>query len=162
LTQRNRTELSFAGSAALFVALAGCSGSNERSERFSDYAALKTSRYADDLPSMLVPPSGHDIRVVYHLDSTEIEAGFAFDRGDAERVISPFRSPDQIRLHELEVAGMLPPSRVRDPLFVRCRDWGVEYLQILGMTQARYWTSHDQKLRKLACTSVRDGPMISL
>jgi hypothetical protein len=141
--------------------LAACSAANERSARFADFAVLKTSSYADELPATLVPLSGRDIRVVYHVDSTDIDANFFFDRADAEGVIAPFRSPEQVRLHELERAGQVPPGTVANPLFVRCRDWGVEYLQVNAMTSAHYWTSHDPQLRKVACKIVPDGPVIA-
>jgi len=143
------------------LVLAGCAGLNEQSARYADYAAFKTGKFASKLPSTLVPVSARDIRVTYNIDTTEIDAVFAFERADAEGMISPFRSPDQIRLHELEASGQVPPSQEVNPLFVRCTDWGVEYLQVNAMTHAHYWTSSDPKLRKIACVHEPARPSIS-
>jgi len=142
--------------------LAGCSDWNEQSETYADYGQYAAGKYAAQLPPTLVPHSAREIHVVFNIDSTDIDAKFAFDRADAERVISPFRTADQIRLHELERSGVLPPSHVENPLFVRCSDTQIEYLQITGMAAAHYWTSHDPKLRKLACNPVPGPPMISV
>lgn len=144
------------------VLLLGCSYNEERSH-FPTFAEFAASKYGDHgyLPSTLVPASARDIEVTYNIDSTDIEAKFGFARADAERVISPFRSPNQLRIRELERSGTIPPSKVASPQFVRCNERMVEFLQITDMTSARYWTSHDREIRKTACTPVSDAPMIS-
>ena len=146
------------------VLLSGCADWNERSARFSSYAEFKADRFGNGgfLPATLVPPSAHDIRVTYNIDTTEIEASFSFARADAERVISPFRSPDQIRIRELERSGDLPASSVQSPLFVRCSERAVEFLQVTNLTSARYWTSRDPALRQTACKPTNAAPMISI
>lgn len=140
--------------------LAGCADWNEESARYSNYSEFHASRFANAFPSTLVPRSGRDIVVVLNRDSTDVDANFAFDYIDAEHVISPFRSAEQIRLHELESEGSLPPGTA-DPLFVRCSDASIEYLQIKSMRSAHYWTRHDPELRRHACPVVARGPATS-
>ena len=148
---------------AAVLLLAGCGSWNDRSARFSSYSEFKADRFGSGgfLPSTLVPPSASDIRVNYNMDTTEIEAEFHFAKADAERVISPFRSPDQILIRELERSGDIPTSNVQSPLFVRCAERVVEFLQVTDMASARYWTSRDPALRKTACKPVAAAPMIS-
>ena len=147
----------------LLLLLAACSDWNEQSTRFSHYGEFKASKYGNGgfLPATLVPASARDIQVKYNIDTTDIEASFSFAPADAERVISPFRSPDQIRIRELEREGSIPASSVASPLFVRCAERHVEFLQITDMTSARYWTSRDPALRKTACKPASAAPMIS-
>ena len=115
--------------------LAGCTDWNEQVSEFSDYQQFKAGKYGNSghLPDTLIPPSARAIHVVYNIDSTEIEARFTFASADAERVIGPFRSPDQIRIRELEREGSLPPSKVKSPLFIRCRERVAEFLQVTDM-----------------------------
>jgi len=147
----------------LVLLLSACAGWNEEPARFATYREFQASKYGNGgfLPSTLVPASARDIDVKYNIDSTEIEVKFAFAAADAERVIGPFRSPDQVRIHELEREGRLPPSKVQSPMFIRCNERMVEYLQIAGMAQAHYWTRVDPQLRQTACKRVDDAAMIS-
>jgi hypothetical protein len=139
--------------------LAGCANWSEESARYAGYSEFRAGKFAASLPSTLVPISAHDI-VVTRSNGGDIDAQFSFDYIDAERVISPFRSPDQIRLHELERQGSLPPG-TGDPSFVRCADDATEYLQITAMRSAHYWTRHDPELRRHACPVVVRGPTTS-
>ena len=149
---------------ASLVLLGACRDWNERVSEFATYADFQAGKYANSghMPSNLVPASARDIRVVYNIDSTEIEVGFAFAAADAERVIAPFRSPDQIRIRELEREGRVPASQVKSPMFIRCTVKSVEFLQITDMQRAHYWTSLDPTVRQTACRRVNDAPMISI
>ncbi len=134
--------------------LFGCSDWNQRAEHFATMADFKASRYGDSghLPSTLLPPSARNIAFTYNIDTTEVEVRFDFARPDAERVMAPFRNPDQVRLNELEKQGALPGSKVTSPAFIRCSGRHVEFLQITDLSKARYWTSADPKLRSEACS----------
>jgi hypothetical protein len=140
--------------------LAGCANWSEESARYAGYGEFRAGKFAASLPPTLVPISARDIVVTRSSDSKDIDATFRFDYIDAERVIRPFRSPDQIRLHELEREGSLPPG-TGDPSFVRCSDAAIEYLQIKAMRSAHYWTRHDPELRRHACPVVARGPTTS-
>jgi hypothetical protein len=143
-----------------FLLLAGCANWSEESARYSSYSEFRAGKFARAFPPRLIPPSARDVVVKVNRDSSDLEASFAFDYADAEHVILPFRSPDQIRLHELERQGKLPPG-TGDPSFVRCADAAIEYLQITAMRSAHYWTRHDPELRRHACPVVAQGPVIS-
>ena len=135
---------------------AGCGHWNEQSASFANYAEFKASKYGNGgfLPSTLVPASARGIEVKYNIDSTDIDATFTFAAADAERVVSPFRSPGQVLLHELEKDGSLPPSTAKDPTFVRCAERAVEYLHLTSATTAHYWTSRAPADRQAACKHV--------
>jgi hypothetical protein len=149
---------------ALLDLLAACSNWNERASEFATYADFQAGKYArgGHMPSNLVPASARGIRVVYDIDTTEIDVGFDFAPADAERVIAPFRTPDQVRLHELERHGLLPASKVQNPMFIRCTVHSVEFLQITGTTHAHYWSSLDPTIRQTACPRVDNAPTISI
>jgi hypothetical protein len=144
----------------LAVLLAGCANWNVESARYANFSEFRASKYAGAVPANLVPLSARDIVVTVNNDSTDIDVTLAFEYVDAEHVISPFRSPDQVRLHELEREGSLPPGTA-DPSFVRCSDAAIEYLQIKAMRSAHYWTRHDPELRRHACPVVARGPTTS-
>jgi len=139
--------------------LAGCANWSEDSARYASYAEYRAGKFATALPSTLVPASARDI-VVTRGNGGDIDASFSFDAIDAEHVISPFRNPDQIQLHELERQGSLPPGTA-NPSFVRCSDAAIEYLEIKAMHSAHYWTRHDPELHRRTCPVVTRGPTSS-
>lgn len=155
---------------AVIVALASlllldaCGNWNEKAAEYATYADFQAGDYASSghMPSNLVPPSAHDIRVLYNIDSTEIDVAFAFATADADRVITPFLSTEQILIRGLEREGSVPASPVKSPMFVRCTVKSVEFLQISNMEHAHYWTSQDPTIRQTACRRADNGPMISI
>ena len=154
----------FAAALLSLLVLGGCGSWNEQTAKFTTFADFQASKYANGghMPTNLVPASARDIHVLYNIDSTEIEVSFDFDRAEAERVIFPFRTPEQIRIRELQLQGRLPPDKVTSPLLIRCTPRMVEFLQITDMTRAHYHTAVDPTTRKTACQRVDAAPMIAI
>ena len=145
--------------AALVCLLAACEW-NERTVQFNDYTEYAASDLAQGrfLPADLVPRSARDIRVKRNIDTTEIEATFAFDPKDEDALVRPFLNFDQIRLRLAVTEGIAPASAVATPqLLLRCGEGAMEFLQVTGHRQARYWTSWDKARRASACTNNATG-----
>jgi hypothetical protein len=149
---------------ASLLLLGACGKWNEQAADYATYADFQAGKYASSghLPSNLVPASAHAIRVVYNIDSTEIDVAFDFAPADADRMITPFLSTEQILIREHEREGSAPAPHVQSPMFVRCTVKSVEFLQITDMARAHYWTSLDPTLRQTACRRADGGPLISI
>jgi hypothetical protein len=145
--------------ATLCLALAACQW-NERTVEFSDYAEYAASDLVQGhfLPDGLIPRSARDIRVTRNIDTTEIEASFAFDPKDEAALVQPFLNFDQVRLRLAVSEGIAPASVVSTPqLLLRCGEGPMEFLQVSEHRSARYWTSWDKARRASACTNNATG-----
>jgi hypothetical protein len=138
----------------------GCTEWNERRSAFPNYAEFSASPLAGNglLPSNLVPRSARDIRVVYNIDTTEVEAEFDFSAADEPMIESPFLSPDLTRFRQVVKQGQAePPTPSASRTLVRCGSTKVEFLLLERHSHARYWTDSDREVRARSCPHTLTG-----
>jgi len=132
--------------------LAACDGWNEERASFESRAQFLDSRYADALPSNLLPPSARNIEFKRNIDSTVVEASFDFADGERESLVRPFLSFDQLRLR-LALADAGATNVPLPSLLLRCGEGPMEFLEIRPAGHARYWTDWDKTRRARACSN---------
>jgi hypothetical protein len=148
------------GALLALLLLGACTDWNEKRSDFATYAEFSASPIASNglLPANLVPRSARNIRVIYNMDSTEVQAQFDFAAEDEAMLESPFLSPGQILFRQLVKEGQAaPPAPPESNSLIRCGSRAVEFLQLEHHGHARYWTSVDRQVHQRTCPHTFTG-----